>query len=110
MMAAKKQNGKEQKAEQVATENAQMRTEPDGQRETTTIQIRNETKAKLEMLKGMLNQPDYNSTLTRIIDLVPQQLSNDEIVHLQMPASKYRWLMAHQNTCDCRKYLNDAKV
>jgi hypothetical protein len=110
-MAAKKpQNGKVQKAEQPAPESTQMRTEPDGQRETTTIQIRNETKAKLEMLKGMLNQPDYNSTLARIIDLVPQQLSSDEVIHLKMPASKYRWLMAHQNTCDCRQYLNDAKV
>lgn len=117
MAAKKQQNGTETaKQPEPAPESTQMRTvapsadpqpEPDS---PTTIKVKPETKAKLDILKGMLNQPDYNSVLARIIELVPQQLSNEKVVHLKMPISRYRWLMAKQDSCDCRNALNDAKV
>ena len=80
------------------------------QRTTTTIQVSTENKGRLEILKGMLNQPDYNSTISRIIDIIPQTLSTEQEIHLVMPVSRFRWLLAHQDSCDCRDALNDAKV
>jgi len=79
-------------------------------RTTTTIQVSTENKGRLEILKGMLNMPDYNSTIGRIIDIIPQKLSTEQEVHLIMPVSRFRWLLAHQDSCDCRTALNDAKV
>ena len=75
----------------------------------TTIKVKPETKGKLDTLKEMF-KTDYDGTVARLIETMPKHLSNDEEVHLVMPVSKYRWLMAHQDSCDCRTCLNDAKV
>ena len=74
---------------------------------TTTVQVRVETKGRLESLKEMFRQPDYDSTITRLIDNIPEKLSTEQEVHLIMPASKYRWLLAKQDTCDCRACLKE---
>ena len=80
------------------------------QRTTTTIQISMENKGRLEILKGMLDIGDFDGVVTRLIDALPQKLSTEQEIHLVMPVSKFRWLLAHQDSCDCRAALNDAKV
>ena len=107
MSAKKSQQVKKQEPVQQAEQMAAPAEEP---RTTTTIQVNTENKGRLEILKGMLNQPDYNSTLSRIIDIIPQTLSTEQEIHLVMPVSRFRWLLAHQDSCDCRQALNDAKV
>ena len=107
MSAKKPQQVKKPEPVQQAEQMAAPAEEP---RTTTTIQVSTENKGRLEILKGMLNQPDYNSTLSRIIDIIPQTLSTEQEIHLVMPVSRFRWLLAHQDSCDCRQALNDAKV
>ena len=75
------------------------------ERATSTIQVSIETKGRLDVLKDILNQPDYNSTVSRIIDIIPEKLSTEEEIHLIMPVGKYRWLLSHQDHCDCRQFL-----
>lgn len=107
-MAAKKpQQVKKQEPQKTAEAETTPAEEP---RTTTTIQVSTENKGRLEILKGMLNMPDYNSTISRIIAIIPQKLSTEEEIHLVMPVSRFRWLIAHQDSCDCRNALNDAKV
>ena len=107
MPAKKPQQVKKQEPVQQAEQMAAPAEEP---RTTTTIQVSTKNKDRLEILKGMLNQPDYNSTLSRIIAIIPEKLSTEQEVHLVMPVSRFRWLIAHQDSCDCRAALNDAKV
>lgn len=95
------------KPQQVKKQEPVQQAEQD-QRATTTVQVKTETKGKLEILKGMLNQPDYDSTIARLIDTIPEKLSSEEEIHLIMPVGKYRWLLSHQDQCDCRKFLADA--
>ena len=76
----------------------------------TTMKVKPDTKAQLEELKSVFKLPDLDAVVGRLIDTLPKRLSTETEVHLIMPASKYRWLMAHQDTCDCRTCLNDAKV
>jgi hypothetical protein len=80
------------------------------QQAATTIKLKQATKSRLEILKGLLNQPDYDGVVTRLIDILPAKISTEQEIHLIMPISKYRWLMAHQDTCDCRNCLNDSRV
>jgi len=76
----------------------------------TTMKIKLDTKTRLEELKEVFKAPDLDAVVGRLIETLPKRLSTEEQVHLVMPATKYRWLMAHQDTCDCRVCLNDAKV
>lgn len=76
----------------------------------TTMKIKPETKGRLENLKEVFKLSDLDAVVNQLIDTLPKRLSTEQEVHLVMPASKYRWLMAHQDTCDCRACLNDAKV
>jgi len=107
MSAKKPQQVKKQEPVQQAEQTAAPAEEP---RTTTTIQVSTENKGRLEILKGMLNQPDYNSTISRIIDIIPQKLSTEQEVHLVMTQSKFIWLRGHQDNCDCRRFLDEAKV
>jgi hypothetical protein len=83
--------------------------EPDKQA-ATTMKIKPDTKARLEDLKGVMKLTDLDAVVGRLIDTLPKRLSTEDQVHLVLPVSKYRWLMAHQDTCDCRTCLNEAKV
>lgn len=95
-------------AEKKKTEPKQNGNGEQAEKTTTTIQVKVETKGKLEMLKGMLSQPDYDGTISRLIDTIPAKLSTEETIVLEMPKSKYRWLLSHQDSCDCRTFLRDA--
>lgn len=75
-----------------------------------TMKIKPDTKTRLEDLKDVFKVPDLDAVVGRLIDTLPKRLSTEEEIHLVLPVSKYRWLMAHQDTCDCRNCLNDAKV
>lgn len=76
----------------------------------TTMKIKPDTKGRLEELKTVMKLPDLDAVVGRLIDTLPKRLSTEQEIHLVMPVSKYRWLMAHQDTCDCRNCLNEAKV
>jgi len=102
-MAAKKQQVKKQEPVQqvepvIAIE----------EQAATTIKIRPETKAKLDELKEMLKVPDYNTTVARLIELIPERLSTEQTITLVIPAGKYRWLVSHQDSCDTRRLLADS--
>jgi hypothetical protein len=103
-MATTKQIAKKEPVKQV-----EQMVAPDEQA-PTTIKLKPETKGRLEILKGMLGQPDYDSTVSRLIDMIPQKLSTEQEVHLVMTQSKFMWLRAHQDNCDCRRFLDEAKV
>jgi hypothetical protein len=90
-MAAQKQQAKQQ---QEPTEKT-----------TTTIQVKVETRGKLDTLQKMLNQPDVDSTVTRLIEFIPEKLSDGDQIHLTMTKSKFDWLMAFQNNPDCSRHL-----
>ena len=103
-MAAKKQQQEKatepvQKAEPVIAIEEQA---------ATTIKIRPETKAKLDELKEMLKVPDYNTTVARLIELIPERLSTEQTITLVIPAGKYRWLLSHQDSCDTRRLIADS--
>jgi hypothetical protein len=106
-MASKKPIPKKQEppAEQAAA-NPTAATEPE--RTTSTVQVRIETKGRMEILKGMLNLQDFDAVITRLIDNLPEKLSTEEEKHLVMTSSKYRWLMEQQHSCDCRNFLQEA--
>jgi hypothetical protein len=76
----------------------------------TTIKLKAATKARLETLKGIMKIDDFDAVVTRLIDNLPAKLSTETEVHLVMTKSKYTWLMAKQDTCDCRTCLNDSRV
>jgi hypothetical protein len=76
----------------------------------TTIKLKVETKGRLEILKGMLGLDDYDATVSKLIDTIPQKLSTEQEVHLVMTQSKFIWLRGHQDNCDCRQFLDEAKV
>lgn len=79
---------------------------------TTTVQVRVETKGRLESLKEMFRASDYDSTITRLIDNIPAKLSTEEIVILEMTRSKHRWLISkisHSDQCDCRRLLVESE-
>jgi hypothetical protein len=89
----------------MAAQKQQVKQQEPTEKTTTTIQVKVETKGKLEILKGMLNQPDYDSTITRIIETIPEKLSDGDQIHLTMTKSKFDWLMAFQNNPDCSRHL-----
>lgn len=74
----------------------------------TTIKIKPETKAKLDEIKEMLKVPDYNTAVARLIEFIPERLSTEQTITLVIPASKYRWLLSHQDSCDTRRLLADS--
>lgn len=76
----------------------------------TTIRIKAATKSRLDLLKEIMKTEDFDALVNRLIDNLPSRLSTEAEVHLVMPASKYRWLLAKQDTCDCRNCLNDSRV
>lgn len=76
----------------------------------TTMKVKPDTKARLEELKGIFKVPDLDAVVGRLIDTLPKRLSTETEVHLVMSKSKYTWLMAKQDTCDCRTCLNDSRV
>lgn len=76
----------------------------------TTMKVKPDTKARLEELKGVFKLPDLDAVVGRLIDTLPKRLSTETEVHLVMTKSKYTWLMAKQDTCDCRTCLNDSRV
>jgi hypothetical protein len=79
-------------------------------RTTTTVQVSTANRARLDTLQKVMNVPDLNMVVTRLIDGVGKKLSTEEEVHLVLPASRYRWLLVHQDKDDCRNCLNDARV
>jgi hypothetical protein len=79
-------------------------------RTTTTVQVSTANRARLDTLQKVMNVPDLNSVITRLIDVVPKKLSTEEEVHLVLTASRYRWLLVHQDKDDCRNCLNDARA
>jgi|WetSurMetagenome_2_1015567.scaffolds.fasta_scaffold578240_2 hypothetical protein len=79
-------------------------------RTTTTVQVSTVTRARLDTLQTVMNVPDINAVITRLIDVVPKKLSTEDEIHLVLPASRYRWLLVHQDKDDCRNCLNDARV
>jgi hypothetical protein len=76
----------------------------------TTIKLKGLTKSRLDALKGIMKIDDYDGVVNRLIDNLPAKLSTETEVHLVMTKSKYTWLMAKQDTCDCRTCLNDSRV
>lgn len=76
----------------------------------TTMKIKPDTKSRLEDLKEIFNLTDLDSVVNRLIEVLPKKLSTETEVHLVMTKSKYTWLMAKQDTCDCRTCLNESKV
>lgn len=77
----------------------------------TTMKIKPDTKSRLEGFKEIFNLTDLDAVVNRLIDIVPKKLmSTEETVHLVMTRSKYRWLVAKQNSCDCRTCLDESKV
>ncbi|MFA5415479.1 MAG: hypothetical protein WC295_08295 [Methanoregula sp.] len=83
--------------------------QPD-QNPATTIKLKATTKSRLELLKGIMKIDDFDAVVCRLIDNLPAKLSTETEVHLVMTKSKYTWLMAKQDTCDCRTCLNDSRV
>jgi hypothetical protein len=76
----------------------------------TTIKLKGPTKTRLDTLKEVMKAGDYDAVVNRLIDSLPAKLSTEQEVHLVMSKSKYTWLMAKQDTCDCRTCLNDSRV
>jgi hypothetical protein len=76
----------------------------------TTIKLKGPTKTRLDTLKEVMKVGDYDAVVNRLIDNLPAKLSTETEVHLVMTKSKYTWLMAKQDTCDCRTCLNDSRV
>lgn len=120
---SKKPEQKKQEQQKTPAEQPPAVTDPGIQRTTpieqaaeqdrqapTTMKIKPDTKARLDILKGVMKIDDYDAVVCRLIDNLPTRLSTEEEVHLVLPVSKYRWLMAHQDSCDCRTCLNNAKV
>jgi hypothetical protein len=77
--------------------------------DVTTIKIARATKDRLTGLKEQLNIADYESVVAHLIE-THQPKSDDATVCLEMNSSKYRWLLAQQNKCDCRKLLERSKT
>ena len=103
-MAAKKQQVKKQEPVQQAEPVIAIEEQA-----ATTIKIRPETKARLDILKGMLNLPDYNSTISKIIEIIPEKLSTDNEIVLKMTRQKYNWFMKRfQRDCDLRTEFDRA--
>lgn len=75
-----------------------------------TMKIKPDTKSRLEELKDIFKVSDLDAVVNRLIEVLPQKMSTETEVHLVMTKSKYTWLLAKQDTCDCRTCLNDAKV
>jgi hypothetical protein len=77
---------------------------------STTIKLKGPTKTRLDTLKEVMKVGDYDAVVNRLIDNLPAKLSTEQEIHLVMSKSKYTWLMAKQDTCDCRTCLNDSRV
>lgn len=71
----------------------------------TTIKVYPDVKAKLDELGAMLKTPDYNTTVSRLIEFIPDRLSTNEEVHLIIPAHKFAWLKAKQCCSDATALL-----
>ena len=108
MSAKKPQQVKKQEPQQNMAPVPEVQPEPASARTTTTVQVRIETKGRLESLKEVMRVDDFDGVIQRLINTIPERLSTEEEKHLVMTASKYRWLMAKQDSCDCRQALADA--
>lgn len=80
------------------------------QQAATTMKVKPETKSRLEVLKDVMKADSLDGVVCRLIDSLPAKLSTEQEVVLKMPVSKYRWLLAHQDSCDCRACLNEARA
>jgi hypothetical protein len=102
------QNGKQ--VQPAAQSTASVPADPPEPVSPTTIKLKGLTKSRLDALKGIMKIDDYDGVVNRLIDNLPAKLSTETEVHLVMTKSKYTWLMAKQDTCDCRTCLNDSRV
>lgn len=73
--------------------------------EKTTVQVRGDTRKKLDDLKNDLDQPDVNGVISVLIDSYPGKVSTDDEVTLVMPRRRLDWLMAWQRNSDCSELL-----
>ena len=71
----------------------------------TTIKVYPDVKARLDELGIMFKTPDYNSTISQLIEFIPERLSSSDRVHIIVPAHKFEWLKAKQCCSDATELL-----
>lgn len=75
----------------------------------TSVAVSVETRDLLAEIKEDRNQPDYDATIRLLMEQDPESKSDENMVHLEMTASKYMWLLAGQQNIDKSQCLVDAK-
>jgi hypothetical protein len=71
----------------------------------TTIKVKPDTKDRLKSLKEMFGCEDYDATVSRLIDFIPEKLSTDEQVTIVMTMQKFNWVKSRQSCSDVTNFL-----